>query len=62
MTLNFEEIGRRVGRELERVRRVVESEIKPTTKQKVAATLRRASERLAKLARELEGRSAEKSE
>ena len=56
----FEKFGRQIDRELEKLQSVVEKEIKPTTKRKVAAVLRQVSERLAKLADEIEARGVEK--
>ena len=56
----FEGFGRQVDRELEKLQSVVEKEIKPATKRKAAAVLRQASERLAKLAEEIETPPVEK--
>jgi tRNA(Phe) wybutosine-synthesizing methylase Tyw3 len=57
---NFEDIGKRIDQELERLRIFVDQELKPTTQKKTSAALRKASERLAKLADEIESRLAEK--
>ena len=51
---NFEEIGRKIDRELKKLGRYLEKEVKPVTQRKAAAALRKASERLAEAARELE--------
>jgi hypothetical protein len=59
-TVNLEEIGKRIDKELERLRIFVDTELKPTTRDKGAAALRTASKKLAKLADELEVRLAEK--
>ncbi len=56
----LEEIGRKLDREMERLRDLVEKEIKPTTEQKAVSVLRQVSERLAKLAEEIEARRKEK--
>ena len=56
----FEEFGRQVDRELEKLQSVVEKEIKPATKRKAASVLRQVSERLAKLAEEIEAQRVEK--
>jgi hypothetical protein len=56
----LEEIGRKLDQEMERLRDLVEKEIKPATEQKAASVLRQVSERLAKLAEEIEARHKEK--
>ena len=56
----FEKFGRQIDRELEKLQSVVEKEIKPATKRKAAGVLRQVSERLAKLAEEIEARRVEK--
>ena len=56
----FEGFGRQVDRELEKLQSVVEKKIKPATKRKVASVLRQVSERLAKLAEEIEAQRVEK--
>jgi hypothetical protein len=55
----FEEFGRKLDQELERLRDLVEREIKPTTAKKAASGLRQVSERLAKLAEDIEARHKE---
>jgi hypothetical protein len=57
---NFEEFGKRIDREFERLRVFVDKELKPTTKKKASEALRKASKRLADLADEIETRVAEK--
>jgi hypothetical protein len=56
----LEEIGRKLDQEMERLRGLVENEIKPATEQKAASVLRQVSERLTKLAEEIEARRKEK--
>lgn len=53
---NFEDFGKRIDRELERLRIFVDKELKPTTKEKASAALRTASKKLAELADEIESR------
>lgn len=57
---NFEEVGRVIGRELAKLERFFETEFKTTTEQKAAEALRKASQRLAELAQQLEERAAGK--
>ncbi len=57
---NFEDFGKRIDQELERLRIFVNRELKPTTREKASAALRKASQRLAELADEIEARLAEK--
>lgn len=56
---NFEQLGQTIDREVERLRRYIEGEVKPATERKVVAALRATSRRLAKLARKLERSAAE---
>jgi hypothetical protein len=56
----FEEFGRKLDREIEKLMSMVETEIKPATKRKAADVLRHASERLSKLAEEIDPRRVEK--
>jgi hypothetical protein len=56
----FEEFGRKLDRELEKLKAMVEKEIKPATVRKAAAVLRQESERLAKLAEEIDAKHVEK--
>jgi len=54
----FEQIGAKIDRELAKVRRFLKEEVKPTTQRKLAKALRSASERLARLADELQTRDS----
>ena len=58
----FEEIGRKLDGEIERLRLIAEKEVSPAARQKAAGVLRRAADALAKFARDLEGGSASKTE
>ena len=53
---NLEDIGRKLDRELEKLRRFFETELRPTTERKAIEVLRTASKRLGKLAEEIESR------
>jgi hypothetical protein len=55
---SFEQVGERIDRELEKLRRFFETELRPTTERKAIEALRQASRRLAKLAEDLEARAA----
>jgi len=55
--VNLEDVGRKLDRELEKLRRFVETELRPTTERKAIKVLRAASERLGKLAEEIESRA-----
>ena len=59
--VDFEDAGRRLDKELEKLRQFLKTELKPTTERKTAEALRRASERLAELAERIEARLAGKS-
>lgn len=52
--MNFEEAGRAVDREVARLLEYLNREVKPATRQEMANLLHRASERLKKLATDLE--------
>jgi len=52
----FEQAGRTIDRELEKLRRFFETEVKPTTQRRAVQVLRAASKRLTELARDLERR------
>ena len=52
--MNFEEAGRALDREIERLVEYVEEKVKPATRQEMTEVLRKASARLAKLADSLE--------
>lgn len=58
----FEELGRKLDRELERLREVAEKKISPGQRDKAAKALRSVSQRLANLAQELESKSETKAE
>lgn len=51
---NFEEVGQVIDREVERLRRYVEEEVRPSTQRKLVEALRAASKRLEKLAEQLD--------
>jgi hypothetical protein len=57
---NFEEIGRKLDRELERLRAVANEKVKPTTRGKAARALRSVSASLSRLADQIESSAAEK--
>ncbi len=54
----FEELGRKIDRELEKVRHYLQKEVKPATQRKAAEALRKAADRLAEAAKEMEARVA----
>jgi vacuolar-type H+-ATPase subunit H len=56
----FEEFGRKLDREIERLREVAERKISPATRLKTAKSLRRMSEKLAKMAADLESKAEPK--
>jgi hypothetical protein len=58
----FEDIGRKLDRELERLREVAEREVSPATRRKAANSIRRVSETLARVAADLDSGVAPKSE
>ena len=55
---SLEEVGRKIDAEIDRLRRLFETEVRPTTERRAAELLRAASQRLADLAGELESRNA----
>jgi hypothetical protein len=57
---NFEEMGRTLDRELERLREVAETKVKPATCDKAAKVLRSVSESLSRLAEQIESKGAPK--
>ena len=57
---DFEEFGRWLDEEVQRVRQVIETDIKPTAEKKCISALRIASEKLSSMAKELEERAARK--
>ena len=52
--MNFEEAGRAVDREVAKLAEFVDKKVKPTTRNDLAALLRRASRHLDELAKNLE--------
>lgn len=52
--MKFEDAGRALDRELEKLRKRFDSEVRPRTRQEAAEFLRKAADRLAKLAERLE--------
>ena len=58
----FEEIGRKLDGELKRLRDVAERKIGPKTRMSAAKSLRKASEALARAARDLESTAESKME
>jgi len=55
---NFEEIGRRIDVEMERLRRYVDEELAPETERRTASFLRDVSGKLDQFAKKLEARMA----
>ena len=58
---DFEEFGRWLDEEVQRVRKVIETDVKPTAEQKCISALKIASEKLSQMAEELEKRAKRKS-
>jgi len=58
---NFEEIGRRIDAEMERLRRYVEEELAPETEKRTASFLRDVSGKLDQFAQKLEARMSRRS-
>ena len=54
--MNFEDAGKRLDKEIARLKVYLDKEVKPTTREEMARVLRSASERLSKLAKDLEKR------
>jgi hypothetical protein len=54
---SFEEMGRALDRELERLREVAESKVKPATCEKAASVLRSVSASLSRLAEQIESKA-----
>jgi hypothetical protein len=54
---NFEEVGRKIDEEMERLRKIAEEKISPATRVKAARALRSVSEKLSRLAEEVESKS-----
>jgi len=55
---NFERIGRNLDKELERLRRYIKKEVKPSARRKAVLALQKASKSLAGAAKQLEARVA----
>jgi hypothetical protein len=58
----FEDMGRKLDRELDRLRDIAEKKISPATRVKAAKALRDASAKLSHLAEELESKSTPEEE
>ncbi|MBI3668302.1 MAG: hypothetical protein HY237_00750 [Acidobacteria bacterium] len=54
----FEQVGRRIDKELAKLQRYLKKEVEPAARRKAAKALRKASERLAAAAKELNVRVA----
>ena len=52
----FEDFGRKLDREIERLRQMAEKKISPATRLRTARSLRRMSEKLAKVAADIEAK------
>jgi hypothetical protein len=52
--MKFEDIGRALDNEIEKLRKYIDEDVRPETRKETAEFLRRNSERLAKLAEKLE--------
>ena len=52
--MNFEEAGKAVDREVQKLIDFVETKVRPTTRREMAELLRKASDRLAKMADSLQ--------
>jgi hypothetical protein len=52
--MNFEQAGKKLDKEIARLKVYLDKEVKPTTREEMARVLRSASERLSKLAKDLE--------
>ena len=58
---NFEDVGRVLDREVEKLHQFLKQEVQPTTERRLAEALREAAECMGKLAQKLEKRQAGKS-
>jgi hypothetical protein len=58
----FEEFGRKLDRELEKLKEIAEEKLGPDKRSKAAKALRSVSQRLSSLAEELESKSTPKAE
>jgi cell division protein ZapA (FtsZ GTPase activity inhibitor) len=52
--MKFEDAGRALDREIDKLRNFIESDVRPQTRQEMAEFLRKAADRLAKLAERLD--------
>ena len=52
--MNFEDAGRAIDREFEKLRKFLNDEVRPETKKEAAEFLRKSAERLTKMAERLE--------
>ena len=52
--MNFEEAGKKLDKEIAKLKVYLNKEVKPTTREEMARVLRAASQRLSKLAKDLE--------
>jgi hypothetical protein len=57
---DFEDFGRWLDEEVQRVRKVIESDIKPTAEKKCISALKIASKKLSSMAEELEKKTSRK--
>ena len=57
---SFEEFGRKVGEQLDRLRRYLEDDLGPETDRRAADVLRKVSTKLSDLAGEMEARDAQR--
>ena len=57
---SFEQIGRRLDRELQRLREIAENKVKPATRKKAAQAVRRVATSLSRLAEDLEAKTGPK--
>ena len=57
---NFEEMGRTLDRELQRLREVAETKVKPATCDKAAKVLRSVSKSLSRLAEQIDSKNPAK--
>jgi hypothetical protein len=56
--MNFEDAGRAIDREFEKLRKFLNDEVRPETKKETAEFLRKSADRLAKMAERLEKEEA----
>ncbi|MGD0222874.1 MAG: hypothetical protein ABSF71_11095 [Terriglobia bacterium] len=56
--MNFEDAGRAIDREFEKLRKYFDNEVRPETKKETADFLRKSAERLKKMAERLEKEEA----